>query len=254
MSQLDTHDMSELLVGSGEGNGRPELALVAEPVIVETDGPAVVVHLPRGPSLVHRPSLYERFLKPMIDRAAASVALFLLAIPIGLIALGVRLRLGSPVLFRQVRVGRAGETFTVLKFRTMHPCRRIDDGDFDGADRRINHKRADDPRLTRYGRLLRTFSLDELPQLVNVARGEMSLVGPRPELPNVVEAYEPWQYQRLMVRPGLTGFWQTKARNAGPMHENTQFDVDYVNELSLATDVKILSSTLPAILGEQRGH
>ena len=154
-------------------------------------------------------------------------------------------------------MGRGSEPITVLKFRTMHPCRRAVIGgneDYNGEDRRVSHKRADDPRLTRLGRLLRTFSIDELPQLVNVARGEMSLVGPRPELPHVVAGYEPWQLKRLVVRPGLTGYWQTKARNQGPMHTNTQYDCDYVDDLSLSTDVKILASTLPAILGEQRGH
>jgi lipopolysaccharide/colanic/teichoic acid biosynthesis glycosyltransferase len=158
------------------------------------------------------------------------------------------------VLYRQERVGFGGTPFTVYKFRTMLPDRRAArSGSWDGVDRRISHKTLADPRHTRVGQFLRKWSLDELPQLVNVLRGEMSLVGPRPELPHIVERYQPWEHARHAVRPGLTGFWQTRARSDGPMHDFTYLDLDYVRTVSPATDLKVLAMTLPAMLGSQRG-
>ena len=130
--------------------------------------------------------------KPIIDRVLAFLALVLLLPVMLVVALVVLLSLGRPIILRQERVGLGGRTFTVLKFRTMHPDRRVidlDGYDYVGVDRRLTHKHPDDPRLTPAGRMLRKLSLDELPQLINVIRGEMSLVGPRPELPSVVAAH-----------------------------------------------------------------
>lgn len=119
-----------------------------------------------------------------------------------------------------------------------------------GGSRRQNHKSEHDPRHTRLGRLMRATSVDELPQLVNVLRGELSLVGPRPELPEVVARYEPWQHARHCIRPGLTGQWQISERGTGdPMHLHVDIDLDYVRKVSLGRDLFILALTLPAALG-----
>ena len=197
---------------------------------------------------------YVRFVKPAIDRLAAAVLLLVLVPVLLLVAAAVRWSLGRGVLYRQRRVGLGGTPFTVYKFRTMLPDRRGDrTGSWDGIDRRITHKTLADPRHTRVGQFLRKWSLDELPQLVNVLRGEMSLVGPRPELPQIVERYQPWEHARHVVRPGLTGFWQTRARSDGPMQEFTHLDLEYVHTVSFLTDVRLLLATPLAAFGAQKG-
>lgn len=200
-----------------------------------------------------RPTGYSSLVKPGVDRVAAAIGLVVAVIPMALIAGAIALRLGRPVLFRQTRVGQDGVPFEVLKFRTMRPDRR-------GQrlpvihDRRETHKSDDDPRHTRLGRFLRRYSLDELPQLVNVLRGEMSFVGPRPELLSVVERdYRPGLEQRHLVKPGLTGLWQVSARGDGPMHHNGEWDLDYVEQISMTTDLKILLRTPLAMLGNRAG-
>lgn len=190
---------------------------------------------------------YVRVGKPTIDRAVGAIALLVATPLLGAVALAVRLRIGTPVLFRQRRCGLNGEPFDVLKFRTMRTDRRADRRPVP-VDRRMTHKSDADPRHTNVGRQLRKWSLDELPQLWNVMRGEMSLVGPRPELVEIVARYEPWQHQRHLVRPGLTGLWQISRRGEGLMHLYTDTDLEYVATISLRTDLKILFRTLPAAL------
>ena len=209
-------------------------------------GEAIAVHT-RGP--------YERFGKAIIDRVAGLV-LLLLTLPIAIpVAIVVFIDLGLPIFLRQERVGIDGKVFRVLKFRSMEPDRRgIGPQDFVGSDRRVNHKSEKDPRLTHVGRFIRKWSLDELPQLVNVVLGQMSLVGPRPEIIQIVERYEPWQHARHQVKPGVTGLWQVSARGEVPMHEATHIDLEYVNSVSLVTDVRILARTIPAALGDRTGH
>ena len=197
--------------------------------------------------------LYARFGKPLLDRVVAVLLLAVLSPLILVIAIAVRADVGTPVLFRQRRVGRDGEVFSMVKFRSMRPDRRSGQADFDGADRRRTHKHPEDPRLTAFGRFLRSWSLDELPQLLHVVRGEMSLVGPRPELVSVVAGYEPWQHARHLVKPGLTGLWQVTERGSTPMHERTDLDLEYLRRLSLWTDLSILLRTVPAALGGRRG-
>jgi lipopolysaccharide/colanic/teichoic acid biosynthesis glycosyltransferase len=166
------------------------------------------------------------------------------------VAAAARLTVGSPIVFRQRRVGRDGRPFTVFKFRTMAEDRRREETGFAGPDRRVCHKRADDPRHTCVGRVLRRLSLDELPQLWNVLRGDMSLVGPRPELVTIVETkYEAWQHERHVVKPGITGLWQVSARGNGVMYEFTDIDIEYVRSVSLIGDLKILARTFPALAG-----
>ena len=134
---------------------------------------------------------------------------------------------------------RFGREFTVYKFRTMNST-AVSTISITHDDRRTNHKSTDDPRHTDLGRFLRKWSLDEIPQLWNVALGDMSLIGPRPELPSIVAKYEPWQHRRHEVKPGLTGLWQVTARGDAPMHEATDIDVDYVENVRFVDDTKIL--------------
>jgi exopolysaccharide biosynthesis polyprenyl glycosylphosphotransferase len=161
-------------------------------------------------------------------------------------AIAIKLDSPGPVIYRQRRVGENCKEFWVFKFRTM----------VQGADQLVEsvattdeqghriYKRPDDPRITRVGRFLRRTSLDELPQLINVLRGEMSLVGPRPEQVFITEGYEPWQRQRFSVPPGMTGWWQVSGRSDLPMHLNTQYDLYYIRNYSLWLDLKILWKTL----------
>lgn len=204
----------------------------------------------------HRPHLggrYERLCKPLLDRVLGLVLLIALLPVMALCAAAVALSLGRPVLLRQRRIGHLGGEFTIYKFRTMLPSRRAQRLDYVGPERRETHKHPADPRLTPLGRFMRTWSLDELPQLINVVRGEMSLVGPRPEMVEIVERYEAWQHRRHQVKPGVTGLWQVSARGDAPMHELTQVDLEYLDRVSLRTDLRILLLTLPAAFGVRRG-
>ena len=197
---------------------------------------------------------YARYGKRALDLVLSVAALIILAPVLLLVGAVVALSMGRPVLFRQARVGHGGTIFTVLKFRTMRPDRRTDTpGAWDGVDRRLTHKTTHDPRHTAVGRVLRMLSLDELPQLCNVVRGDMSVVGPRPELVHVVDRYQPWQHVRHQVRPGLTGLWQVSSRGSTPMHEATHLDLRYIAQLSLATDLTILLKTPAAVL-KRTGH
>ena len=205
--------------------------------------------------LDRRRGAYERLCKPALDRTVG-IVLTILTLPIIIpVALAVFVDLGLPILLRQERVGLNGKIFRVYKFRTMEPDRRTPrERSFVGADRRVNHKSKEDPRLTRVGRFLRRWSLDELPQLWNVVIGDMSLVGPRPEIVQIVLHYEPWQHARHQVKPGVTGLWQVSARGEVPMHEATHIDLEYVKRMSFVADVKILAKTIPAALGERPGY
>ena len=185
--------------------------------------------------------LYEP-LKRLFDLAGALVALSL-AWPLMLwCALRIRLDSPGPALFRHARIGRDGRPFEMLKFRTM---RR----DADPAE--VAPRAASDPRITRYGRWLRVSSIDELPQLWNVLRGEMSLVGPRPEMPFIVASYDDWQRRRLAVKPGITGLWQILGRKDLPMHDNLQYDFYYIRNRSVGHDASILLRTIGAVLSRR---
>lgn len=168
----------------------------------------------------------------------------------------VRLTSRGPVLFRQTRIGLRGEPFEMLKIRSMrmgsdetihqsHVTRLLT---ADPAEQLVAHKLRDDTRVTRWGSIMRRFSIDELPQLFNVLVGDMSLVGPRPPMPYEVEFYQPRYQRRFDVRPGITGLWQVSGRNKLSMHEMLELDVRYVETRSLALDLRILWRTLPATL------
>lgn len=198
-------------------------------------------------------SRYERLVKPLIDRLAAAVLLVVLSPVLLFVSVGVLLTVGQPLLFRQVRVGRGSRPFHMLKFRTMLPDRRARATAratlYEGPERRATHKSLNDPRHTVLGRWLRKTSLDELPQLSNVLRGQMSLVGPRPELIQIVERYVSWQHTRHSVKPGVTGLWQTTERGRGrPLHDCVDLDLRYISQLSFSRDMLILLRTPLALL------
>jgi len=183
------------------------------------------------------PGFYRRRGKRALDLFLVLAALPLLSPLLGVVALLVRLRLGAPVLFRQQRPGLAGQPFTLFKFRTMT-----------GARDACGNLLPDDRRLTPLGRFLRATSLDELPELFNVLRGEMSLVGPRPLLVQYLERYTPQQARRHQVRPGITGWAQVNGRNALTWEEKFALDVWYVDRQSLWLDLKIVALTICKIV------
>ncbi len=192
----------------------------------------------------------QRLVKRLFD-ILVTLALLVPLLPVmGLIALAIWLDDGPPILFLQQRVGENGRLFTMYKFRTMvrdaeklrHLVEQVDE------QGHLIHKRPDDPRVTRVGRWLRRWSLDELPQLFNVLRGDMSLVGPRPEMPYLVEKYQPWQRKRFAVPQGLTGWWQIHGRSDKPMHLHTEDDLYYIQNYSLWLDIKILIKTFWVVL------
>ena len=176
-------------------------------------------------------------MKRLFDITAAFAALLLLALPLALLTWQVRRKLGSPAFFRQVRPGMHGQPFEMVKFRTMTDARGPDGALLPDAD-----------RLTPFGRFLRASSLDELPELWNVLKGEMSLVGPRPLLMEYLPLYTPQQYRRHEVRPGVTGWAQVNGRNAISWEEKFALDVWYVENQSFWLDVKILFLTVKKVL------
>ncbi|MFV9504567.1 MAG: sugar transferase [Oscillochloridaceae bacterium umkhey_bin13] len=188
----------------------------------------------------------QRALKRMFDIVTSLVLIGLFSPILALIALLIKLESPGPIFFFQERIGEHGRRFRMIKFRSMYAdadrrwhkvARRDETG-------RLIHKMSNDPRVTRVGRKLRRTSLDELPQLFNVLRGEMSLVGPRPEMPYIAAEYEPWQWQRFRVPPGMTGWWQVNGRSDRPMHLNTEDDLYYIQNYSFWLDLRILFKTL----------
>jgi len=195
---------------------------------------------------------WPRTVKRLFDLVAGTFLTAVAAPVLGLVSLLIRLEGPGPVVIRQQRVGENGRLFDMLKFRTMVPGAetRAQNGITSQEGGSPVHKHRDDPRVTRVGRFLRRFSLDELPQLINVLRGDMSLVGPRPEMPWLVDRYEPWQRKRFAVPQGLTGWWQINGRSDKPMHLNTEDDLYYVYNYSLWLDILILLRTpLVVLLG-----
>ena len=218
--------------------------VLARPILEELDGIPLL-------SFTTTPSNpVELVAKRAID-LALSLVLFLITLPIQVAAaLGILLTSGGPIFFRQIRCGLNGRHFTLLKFRTMRP----------GAEERLSEishlnemtgpvfKVTRDPRMTAVGRLLRRLSIDELPQLWNVIVGDMSLVGPRPPLPDEVARYEPWQRRRLSMKPGLTCLWQVSGRSEVDFDRWMALDLKYIDTWSPLLDLKILLKTVPAVL------
>jgi lipopolysaccharide/colanic/teichoic acid biosynthesis glycosyltransferase len=217
------------------------------PAVVESHAQSRAHEVP-APRLVPPSAPYQRTVKPVIDATLSLLLLILVAPVMTIVALAIRLVLGPGVLFRQRRVGESGREFVIYKFRTMAHDRRRDELTFVGNDRRRSHKDPNDPRHTSLGRFLRKTSLDELPQLFNVVRGDMSLVGPRPELPAVVASYLPWQHERHTVKPGITGPWQVSTYRHEPIVNAIGLDLRYVEEVSFTRDCALLLKTIPAVL------
>lgn len=193
----------------------------------------------------------RRTVKTVFDVVFAAVGLVFAAPILALCAVAIRLDSPGPVIFRQTRVGEGGRLFTVYKLRSMTvdaPARRAEVEPGNEVIGGVLFKMRDDPRLTRVGRVLRRFSLDELPQLVNVCRGQMSLVGPRPPLPSEVARYSPDARRRLLVRPGLTGLWQVSGRADLPWEQAVTLDLHYVANWSPLLDVAILARTVRAVV------
>jgi exopolysaccharide biosynthesis polyprenyl glycosylphosphotransferase len=234
-----------------EGTG---IDLVLAPTLTDVAGPRIHTRPLAGLSLIHVESPEFRgarkALKGFVDRTFAGIALAFLSPLITLIAIAVALDSRGPVFFRQTRVGLGGREFDVLKFRSM-----VVDADamlgtlaeYNESDG-LMFKMRRDPRITRVGAFLRKWSLDELPQLVNVFKGDMSLVGPRPPLPTEVAWYDQDVARRLLVKPGMTGLWQVSGRSDLAWEDGIRLDLYYVENWSLATDVTILWKTVGAVI------
>ena len=231
-----------------------EAELLVAPAITDVVGPRIHIRPVAGLPLLHmeRPELtgVRRVTKELFDRAAAGLALLCLAPALFTIALAVRMTSRGPVLFRQERIGQCGEAFTMLKFRSMvqDADRMVEQLAARSDGNGVLFKMKEDPRVTRVGRFLRRYSLDELPQLINVLRGDMSLVGPRPPLAKEVERYGEDMRRRLLVKPGLTGLWQVSGRSDISWDDSVRLDVRYVENWSLALDVMILVKTVRTVL------
>jgi exopolysaccharide biosynthesis polyprenyl glycosylphosphotransferase len=192
--------------------------------------------------------------KRMFDLIASMLGLFVLSVPLLAVALLIKVDSKGPVFYRQRRVGKSGRLFDVVKFRTMVPnahARRQELASLNEADGPL-FKIRNDPRVTRMGRFLRKTSVDEIPQLWNVLRGEMSLVGPRPALPDEAAMWAPELRDRLRVQPGITGMWQVSGRSNTSFDEYSRLDLYYVDNWSLLADLSILAKTIPIVL-MQRG-
>jgi exopolysaccharide biosynthesis polyprenyl glycosylphosphotransferase len=240
-----------------EGTG---IELLVAPGLIEVAGPRLHIRPFEGLPLlsVEQPRFegWGRLVKGAVDRTAAALALVLLAPLLLALALAVRLDTPGPVLYRQERVGVNGRHFTMLKFRSMvaDADRQVDALQAHNISDGLLFKMRTDPRVTRVGGWLRRSSLDELPQLLNVLAGSMSLVGPRPPLPREVARYDSSVSRRLLVRPGLTGLWQISGRSDLSWEESVRLDLRYVENWSLALDALILVKTLRAVLSRSGAY
>ncbi|MGI8900674.1 MAG: sugar transferase [Nocardioides sp.] len=237
-----------------EGTG---VGLLVAPSVTDVSGPRISMRPVTGLPLVsvEEPELtgLRRLTKGVFDRVLAATALVLLSPVLLVIGLAVRCTSEGPALFRQVRVGVRGRRFVIWKFRTMTVDAEARLAEFAHLNEHdgLLFKIANDPRVTRVGRVLRRWSLDELPQLWNVLSGEMSIVGPRPPLPEEVDRYDVQVRRRLLVKPGLTGLWQVSGRAGLPWDEAVRLDLHYVENWSPSLDAVILAKTILAVF---RGH
>ncbi len=220
-------------------NARPRLETVGEKALL------TLASAPRDEGAL--------LVKRVFDVGTSALGLVLASPVLALAALAVRLSSPGPVIFRQKRSGMNGRVFTLYKFRTMvRDAEALREGllsrnEMDGPVFKVK----DDPRVTKVGRILRRLSIDELPQLWNVLRGDMSVVGPRPPVPSEVEKYQRWQRRRLSMRPGITCIWQVSGRNEVDFKRWMEMDLEYIDNWSLALDFKILLRTIPAVLSSR---
>lgn len=230
------------------------IGMIMVPALTDVAGPRIHTQPVGGLPLIHvtTPKLEgaKRLVKRSFDILASSVLLLLLLAPMLLTALLIRLDSPGPTVFRQERIGRAGTRFEMFKFRSM-----VIDADVQLESLRQQNeasgllfKMSHDPRITRFGRFIRRYSIDELPQLINVLRGDMSLVGPRPPLPSEVAGYDDFVHRRLLVKPGITGLWQVSGRSDLSWEDSVRLDLYYVENWSLIQDLVILLRTMRAVL------
>ena len=234
--------------------------LVLAPSITDIAGPRLHTRPVAGLPLVHvetpRFSKGQLSLKRSVDLTATIIGVVLLSPLFAFLAMSIRLSSQGPVLFRQVRIGRGGREFTMLKFRSMVTNaeellenlqrERAEQGMDSGNE--VMFKMKNDPRVTPIGRIMRKYSLDELPQLFNVLGGSMSLVGPRPPLPSEVEQYATHVHRRFLVKPGITGLWQVSGRSTLSWEDTVRLDLSYVENWSLVGDIAILAKTAKAAI------
>jgi exopolysaccharide biosynthesis polyprenyl glycosylphosphotransferase len=228
--------------------------LFVAPTLLDVAGPRTTIRAVAGLPLLHvdHPELAgtKRAVKSVFDKTGAALALLVLAPLFAAIAISIRISDHGPVLFRQTRIGKDGHGFTLYKFRTMVPDaeQRKSELAVRNEANGVLFKIRRDPRVTRVGGWLRRWSLDELPQLVNVLIGDMSLVGPRPALPDEVACYGGHMRRRLVVKPGMTGLWQVSGRSDVPWEEAERLDLHYVENWSLALDLQVLWKTGYAVV------
>ena len=238
-----------------------------EPYDIESGSCATSLHTEQPPNevqIVHPAKLFQLLAyrlprwKRTIDIVGAFWGLVVLSPIMFLVALLIKTTSRGPILFRQERVGYLGKQFQFLKFRSMrvhtdesihrkHLKELICNGN--GSSAKPLTKIRNDPRVTKLGRLLRAWCIDELPQLINVLRGEMSLIGPRPPIPYEVEDYQDWHKRRLHIVPGITGLWQVSGKNAMTFDDMVRVDLQYMKKLSFWSEIKILAKTIPTVLG-----
>lgn len=237
-----------------------DIDLVVVPSLTDVAGPRIHMRPVAGLPLLHveGPQADEAggIAKRTFDFFGASLGLLAISPLLLLVVLLIKLEDGGPVLFRQKRIGLEGEPFDCFKFRSMHV-------DADKREEELrsqnNHEGAlfkmeEDPRVTRIGRFIRRYSIDELPQLLNVAKGEMSLVGPRPQQQWEVETYDDAMRRRLLVRPGMTGLWQVSGRSSLSWNEAVRLDLYYVDNWSMLTDLLIITKTVKAVIGRHGAY
>ncbi|WP_052207232.1 sugar transferase [Sinomonas humi] len=229
------------------------IGMIMAPALTDVAGPRIRTQPVAGLPLIHvtTPRLEgsKRFIKRSFDILTSAVLLLLLAVPMVLVALLVRIDSKGPAIFRQKRVGRAGIPFEMYKFRSMvlDAEARLEALQLHNEGAGLLFKMKEDPRITRLGKVIRKHSIDELPQLLNVLRGEMSLVGPRPPLPTEVVGYDDFAHRRLLVKPGITGLWQVSGRSNLSWEDALRLDLYYVENWSLTQDLLILARTIRAV-------
>lgn len=194
--------------------------------------------------------------KRITDVLFSGIGLIILSPVFVIVAIAIKLDSKGPIFFKQDRVGKDEELFSMYKFRSMvvnaEELKKALENQNEMSGPMFKMKK--DPRITRVGRFIRKTSIDELPQLVNVIKGDMSLVGPRPSLPKEVEQFEPWMKERLTVQPGITCFWQVMGRNSIPFEEWMKLDVKYVRERNYFLDIKLIFKTFFVLFGDKNAH
>jgi len=236
------------------------IKMIMAPALTDVAGPRIHTQPVAGLPLIHvsTPNLAtgQRVIKRVFDLMGASTLLIALFPLLAIIAITVRLDSPGNIIFKQIRVGAKGQHFEMLKFRSMvsnaeDQLESLKEGSEGNG---VLFKLKADPRVTRAGKTLRRYSLDELPQLLNVINGTMSLVGPRPPLPTEVEQYQSHVHRRLMVRPGLTGLWQVSGRSLLSWDDSVRLDLYYVENWSLSGDIVILLKTVRAVLARHGAY